>query len=423
VTIVCALHVSATGWARDAFASQEDSVTIDGDQVVANESPLPAFDPAETGIELEISLTNIYQQNVHGGLSTHRRAGRIAGSYDVELAADLERLLGLDRARLLVHVEGWWPKSAGIDGPSVGSVFGVNTDALPADSIVVTELWYEQAMFDDTFLLRVGKIDITGGFECIGCPVAFDTSLFANDETTQFLNSAFVNNPTIPFPDYAYAVGVAGYYNPLEWWYASAGAFDAQSDVRETGLRTAFYREDYFFYIFETGVTVYLPSADGPLLGAYRVGFWNDPQPKGNSDSVRNYRDDVGFYVSCDQMLLREHAAPEDLQGLGTFFRYGYRDGKKNDVTHFWSVGFQYQGLLDGRDEDVLGAGFAQGFFSDEASTTYPEDFESAVELYYNLRINRYVHLSPDVQYIANPGGAAGVSDATILGMRLQMLF
>lgn len=376
---------------------------------------------AQHGIVVEFNVTSIYQQNAGGGLSTHRRAGRNAGSYDLQLTADLQELLGIEGAEVFVHTEGWWSKSGGIDGPSVGSVFGVNADARPRRSADITELWYEQSMLDDTFLLRVGKMDLTGGFECSGCPVAFDTSAFANDETRQFLNMALVNNPTIPFPDYA--LGVAGYYNPVERWYLSAGAVDAQNDARETGLRTAFYGEDYFFYIFETGVTPVLPSTTGDLQGAYRVGLWNDPQPKGHADAVKSYRDDVGFYVSCDQMLTKENAALDDSQGLGMFFRYGYADDRKNDITNFWSVGLQYQGIVEGRDEDVLGAGFAQGFFSNAASTTFTQDYESVFELYYNVLVRPWVNVSPSIQYVTNPGGNRTVSDAVMVALRAQMMF
>ena len=42
------------------------------------------------GIEINLGVTNIYQQNVRGGISKHRRAGRLSGSYDLELSADLE---------------------------------------------------------------------------------------------------------------------------------------------------------------------------------------------------------------------------------------------------------------------------------------------------------------------------------------------
>jgi porin len=383
--------------------------------------PLQQQMHADNGIDIEVGLTEIYQQNVRGGLSTHRRAGRNSGSYDLEISADLDKFLGIKNSRLFVHTEGFWSKSAGIDGPSVGSFFGVNGDVFPRDSVVFTELWFEQAMFDGKFLLRIGKMDLMGGFECSDWPVAFDAGAFANDETSQFLNSALVNNPTIPFP--VYALGLAGYYNPVEWWYLSAGVVDAQNDLRETGFRTTFYGEDYFFYIFETGVTPVLDSPTGPLQGAYRIGLWNDPQPKAHSDAVKTYRDDVGFYLSCDQLLFKENPDYSDNQGLGAFARYGYANSDRNDITNFWSIGIQYQGLLDGRDEDVLGAGFAQGFFSDKASITYTEDYESVFELYYNTELTPWLNISPSIQYITNTGGSDLIGDSVIFGIRAQMLF
>ncbi len=375
---------------------------------------------ADKGIDVALGLTNIYQQNNHGGISTHRRQGRHTGSYDLEISSDLQKLLGVEGGTLYVHTEGSWSRTD-IDATSVGSVFGVNADAAGRRAMDVTEVWYEQAVFDQSLLIRLGKLDITGGFECRGCPVSFDGSLFANDETAQFLNGALVNNPTIPFPDRG--LGAIIHWNPVESWYASVGAIDAQADARETGFATAFHKEDYFFYVAETGITPQLSSANGPLQGAYRVGVWNDPQPKANSDATKSYRDDVGLYLSCDQMLCKESRDAEDTQGLGAFFRYGLADDRKNNISDFWSTGFQYQGLLDGRDDDVLGVGFAQGVFSNKASTTYAADYESAFEAYYNVQVSPWWNVSPSLQYIANPGGAGAASDAVVVGVRSQMAF
>jgi len=372
---------------------------------------------AEAGIDIELGITQIYQQNARGGISTHRRAGRFSGSYDLELSADLRKLLGIEGASLYMKTEGSY--SSGINAPSVGSFFGVNDDAAGNRSMDVTELWYEQAMFDDTFRVRVGKMDLTGGFQHRGCPVAFDCSAYANDETTQFLNSALVNNPTIPFPEYG--LGVAVHYSPAEFWYVSAAVADAQADVRETGFGTTFHDEDYFFYIFETGITPQLDSRRGPLQGAYRVGLWYDPRDKEKFSDGKIRRDDTGFYISCDQMLYRENG--KDDQGLGLFGRYGWAGSKVNEVTNFWSAGFQYQGLLEGRNDDVLGVGFAQGIFSNKASSTYTDDYENAFELYYNAVVTPWLNISPSIQYIANPGGDGTASDAVALGMRAQIRF
>lgn len=367
---------------------------------------------ADSGIEIDVGITGIYQQNTHGGLSTHNRAGRNSGSYDLEITADLEKLLGYESSGLYVHAEGGWPDTEGIDAVSVGSAFGVNADAIGNRSLDIIELFYEGAIFGDSFNLMAGKIDFTW---------VFDRSAYADCECTQFLNAAFVDNPTIPFPEYS--LGVIITYSPTDCWYLMGGVADAQADGRETGLRTTFHNEDYFLYIFEAGIRSELNSANGPLQGNYRVGLWNDPQPKSHSDAADYYRDDVGFYLSCDQMLIKENADLEDAQGLGTFFRYGYADGRKNDITNFWSAGFQYQGLVEDRDADVLGIGFAQGIFSDRASVTYTEDYESALELYYNALVTPWVNISPSVQYITNPGGNETVSDAVVLGVRAQIMF
>jgi len=373
---------------------------------------------ADTGVELELSTTQIYQQNVRGGISTHRKASRFSGSYDLELSADLEKLFNIQGARLYMLTEGSF--SDGINRPSVNSFFGVNEDAGGDRSIDITELWYEQSWFEQTLRIRLGKIDLTGGFEHHGCPVAFDCSTYANDETAQFLNSALKNNPAIPFPDNGLAVAV--YYSPADLWYVSAAVADALADARETGFQTAFHGEDYFFYIFETGITPELNSVNGPLQGAYRAGLWYDPQPKERFSDSTTCRDDTGFYISFDQMLCRENDNSEDTQGLAAFGRYGWADSKVNELARFWSAGVQYQGLIPDRDDDVLALGFAQGIFSDDA-TSFTDDYESTLEIYYRAELSPWLALSPSAQYIANPGGDKSVGDAVVLGIRALMRF
>jgi porin len=208
--------------------------------------------------------------------------------------------------------------------------------------------------------------------------------------------------------------------------YASAALADAQADLRETGFATAFGGEDYFFYIAETGITPLLDSPNGPLQGAYRIGIWYDPQPKANtdlSDAGKSYRDDVGFYLTFDQMIAKENTDPQDSQGLGLFFRYGNADSRRNDLTNFWSFGFQYEGLFDGRDVDVLGAGFSHGTFSDKASETFTDDYESVFEVYYSAIITPWLTISPDFQYVTNPAGVGTIPDAVVVGARILMSF
>ena len=369
------------------------------------------------GITVGLFATQIYQQNIHGGLSTHRRSGRYAGSYDLELEFDLETILNIAGGSIYVLAEGSW--SEGIDGPAVGSIFGVNDDAGGCRSIDVTQLYYEQSLFDGALRIRLGKLDLTGGFECRGCPVAFDGNSFANDETAQFLNGAFVNNRTIPFPDEG--LGAIVYFQPLDYFYIAAGVADAQADARETGFVTTFHGPDYFFYILEAGLAPQIPSARGNLQGTYRIGLWYDPQPKDRLAGGGSKRDDVGLYLSLGQVVWPENDDEDDSQGLGVFARYGLADDKVNQVQYFWSAGCQYQGLIASRDDDVLGFAVARGRLSNGVSASASQ--ETAIEIYYNAQVTPWLSVTPSIQYVANPGGAGSTDDATVLAMRVQMSF
>ena len=83
----------------------------------------------------------------------------------------------------------------------------------------------------------------------------------------------------------------------------------------------------------------------------------------------------------------------------------------------------QYQGLLEGRDDDVLGIGYSRGIFSDAANSTYTANHEAVAEIYYNAQVTPWLQVGPDLQYIWNPGGSNSVKDAVVLGVRAQMSF
>ena len=374
---------------------------------------------SEEGITVALSATQVYQQNLRGGLSTHNREGRYEGSYDLEFWFDLDKLFKVPNGLVYILTEGRW--SNGLDESSIGSAVGnVNADAAGDLPIVIAEFYYQQIFFDEKLSIRLGKIDLTGGFECAGCPVSFDGNSFANDETSQFLNAALVNNPTIPFPQQG--LGVIVHLVPVDGFYLSGGIADAQAHDRETGFNTTFHDEDYFFSVFEVGLTPQIPSSNGPLQGAYRVGLWYDPQSKDFVDGTsRTKHDDVGFYLSFDQVVCKENSNEDDSQGLGIFARYGLADEDVNEIKHFWSVGTQYQGLVPSRDEDVLGFGVAQGILDEKAG--YSESQETVMELYYNASVTPWLGVSPSLQYVINPGASDSVKDALVIGLRLQMSF
>jgi len=303
---------------------------------------------APSGIEFGSILTAVYQANVKGGTSTNDRRGRHVGRYDLKMSIDMEKLLDIEGGSFFVHGWGGWPDTEGIDGHSLGSAWGVNALAVGNRGMDIVEAFYEGPFFDDNLTITIGKLDFTG---------IFDASEYADDECCQFLNASLVDDSSIPFP--AQGLGVVLNWSITDSWYLMGVIVDALGDNREIGFRTTFHDEDYFFYSVETGITA--------GNGTYRVGLWNDPQPKANSDGSKNKSDD--------------------------------------------------------RDNDVFSFAYVHGVFANTAASTYPEDYESVVDAYYNAQITLWFVFGPNIQYVANPGGSNTAKDILVFGLKAQMTF
>ena len=374
---------------------------------------------AEQGLTLKLSAAQVYQDPARGGVFTHRHVGRYSGRYDLEVLGDAEKLAGIKGGSFYILSEGGW--SRGIENVAISNLFNPNVVPLGTIAGHIVEFRYDQSLCDDRLRIRVGKIDLTGTFESPDIPGAFDANAFANDETTQFLNAALVNNPTIPFPQRG--LGAVVSMKLTDSWYVSAGVGDASARDGLTGFSTAFEGAHETLSLYETGYIAALPSANGPLHGAYRVGLWYDTVPRDRFDGEGDCRNNTGLYVSMDQVLLKEKDDPKDTQGLGAFARFGFADAAVNPVKFFWSIGGQYRGLLPGRDADVLALGVAQGRLSDAPGAGFTARSETAVETYYSFEVTPWLHVAPGIQYIFNPGGLREARDAVIVGVRIQAAF
>lgn len=360
-------------------------------------------------------LTQVYQQNAHGGLSTESRSGRYAGSYDVEASADLERMLGWSDSTAYMLLEGGWPRDGCIDPAAVGSWFGVDGDAIHGEWIDVAELWFLRSFADDRLFVQVGKADLSAGIEYRDVVSAFDLNPYANDEHSQFLNGALVNNPTIPFPAYTLAASAVAKLSN-EWQFAAAGAAQSgDADIDETASWAS--DDEGLFFIAQVSFLPEAQTDDVFRAGEYHVGaWWSGGGDLTSQDELR------GVYLSAAREVFGESEDPNDQQGLGLFVRGGWADGDAVGLDGFWSVGLQYRGLIELRDEDVLAVGFARGTFAGSDSLAGLEGSERVLEAYYSVVISPKVSLSPDIQYVADPGGLSDSDDALIAGLRARIL-
>ena len=375
---------------------------------------------SEAGYTAHLSALQVYQQVLGGGKPDEAHAGNYAGRYDVELNFNLGTILGDKSGRIYALGEGDWG-GRGIQR-QVGSISNPNNNFQTPDEIFVRQLYFEQSLGGpngDLLTFRVGKIDLTSCFQCAGCPTSFNGNRYIGDEESQFLNSALGGGGTIPFP--TQGPGAMAIIRPLDWWYLSAGVENANAQQTESSFDSTFSGNGRYFSVYETGVTPSISSCNGALPGAYRVGFWYDAQSLPRLDGPGNVHGNNGIYTSCDQKLWN----PDDqnpLCGLAAFFRFDAAQADCIAVKTAYTTGLQYRGLIPGRKDDVLAVAYVSQRLADGQNAGFTKADESVIETYYNIKLTKWCSLSPDLQYVANPGGA-GNNNATIIGLRLQILF
>lgn len=350
-------------------------------------------------------------------------AAKNSATVDWFLTFDLGKMGLIPDADILVLAKRGW-------GYNINEFTGTtrNQDVIDdADGwrdLYIDILWYRQYFLDHKIAVQLGYLD----FQTI-----VDRNAYANSEDKQFMNTALDNNAIIPT---AATTGLGGAVTiqPVPWYSLILGAADAQDPNHgapyssyKPGFSTAFHDEAWFTSYVENGFAVKIPAAKGPLPGNYRFGLVYEPEPKAvfvrESVPPRTESGDYAFYTSCDQMLFREN--DKDDQGLGLFFRYAWRHDDMNRFDQVWSGGCAYTGPLPDRDRDTVGFGFSQLQSSDLFSRNVNRFFgdETVYELYYAITVTPWLVITPDIQYVDNPGANESISHAIVGSVRLRVTF
>ena len=107
---------------------------------------------------------------------------------------------------------------------------------------------------------------------------------------------------------------------------------------------------------------------------------------------------------------------------IGIFAQYGLADRDISAIDQHIGAGIAWTGPLQKPDRaaDVMGIGASYVHFSEQAQL--PKDHELAIETFYKIQLKPWFSVQPDLQYIINPGGAAG-RDAVVATVRVELDF
>jgi carbohydrate-selective porin OprB len=359
------------------------------------------------GLDISVGITAIAQgtSNVNNATSgVEKKSDRTDASYSTDII--LIKEFQDANSRAFVHLEAG--KGDGLND-DLTLYSNVNNDPDNNEDAHLTEAWYEQMLLNGKLALTVGKLDPTA---------YFDNNQAANDETAQFLSGMFVNNPVVEFPGNSAAIRVA--YMPKDWVELGYEVLDANSDWEKLG--------DNLFNMGEINFKPKLFNLDGN----YRFYAWNNNAYHTKwTDTDKTKENSYGAGLSFDQRL-------NDMATV--FTRYGWQYPKvynpdtlatgniNYSLGQSWSAGLQLEGKPWGRDNDVLGIAVGQIFPSVKYKkrNNYLAKPEGHFETYYKIFLNKYLSVSPDLQYIWNPFGKDVSGDTAgifIGGVRAQVDF
>lgn len=341
----------------------------------------------KSGIEVQAGATFTFQTSNDSRLEDE-------GLLSVDLTAEVP----MGPGKLLTYVEGnISPREGGVSSlvEEVNGDAGSALDGQGKGRLQVSEIHYTQ---------RIGQNILTVGLLDPDCRL--DNSEIANDETSQFLGNAFVNNPTIAFPDYTLGgcmhvhQGLAPYgLNLLVT--GSHGMADnpgrSYSELVDVGAKGK--------GVF-AGVELYRQTA----YGIWRLGFWQNTADNDYVDGSGQVDDNSGIYLSGDYI--------RDNYGLN--FRLGIANEDVSEATSFASMAFEKH-----LGDATLGIAAGYTGVSDEVVNTKGDITQS--EVYYRFGLSNALALTPSVQWLKNSGFDTSDSpvdnELVVYSLRISMIF
>ena len=334
--------------------------------------------------KIEDALQSAEENHVKVGVSAatvtqiaHRTDGELAKGHAYELAsADLFFTAGLAQYTMffadVVGLSGSPPDS---EIPSTTLLNSYTARLVRQNELNLREAWVRTEFFAQRLALTAGRLDLTN---------TFDRNAAANDETTQFISDALVNNPALGLA--VNGAGAAAVFDPKNGLNVKFGV--QQSNPDATNLSQSVYS------LAEVGYVARPPSLGE---GTYRFWYrWNN-----GADASR-----TAFGVSLDQKLIPT---------MTLFGRYGSAEADTGR-DYFYSAGLQFQNGWVFNPLDTWGLGYAQ-------TDTEVGRNQKLAEGYYNFRLTERLRLSLHLQHVFESQGGTPVLGYFLPGVRLQASF
>jgi len=334
----------------------------------------------------------------------------------VNLRVDLERTHGLKGSAVGVQ---FMQLNSGTTNDDAGTELGYNAigGVPPLHRSELVQAWWRQKMFDDRFVLRVGKSNPNGDFANVVRPVLTTARPRDIGVVSSLLFGPLYTPATMfnTFPGfYETAYGITGSWVPNKEIYAAYAVFDGnQARGVTTGLELLPEFNGYYYHIAEVGRNWLWGPEDKP--GSIAVGGWKQTgELTGEDGATENGA--TGYYVIGSQQIWYRDPEPIDNAGISAFFQVGWADTKTLPYEYYVGGGLTFRGLVRSRPKDSFGAGIAWGRSPLEVS-------ETIYQGYYQAQVTGPIYTATYLSYIPDPSAEPGIPPAWAITQQLSIPF
>lgn len=341
----------------------------------------------------------------------HRQA--YLSNFDLTFDIDAEKLLKLPNTTFFLYLlgnKGQSPSEFAGDAQTLS-----NIDA--PDDFKLYEIWIRHVLFNEKISMLAGLYDLNSEFDVINTGGLFVNS--SHGIGADFAQSG-TNGPSI-FPTTSLGLRLCYHENNFVFrtavWDGVAG-----DPERPKGTHVRLAATDGVLVSNELGYHIDSPNAfEYPSL-RFILGSWFYTQKASHLSEI-GFERNWGVYTFVEKTLLTEAADPA--QGLSFFMRMGMANKNVNQFSFYNGGGLVYVGPFASREKDRLGLAFACAHNSPVFRNLVPETKgnEFVSELTYQMPVNTFLTVQPDIQYIVNPGAVGNVKNALVPGFRFELAF
>jgi porin len=355
----------------------------------------------ESGVTPYATLLAEVYNNHSGGISN---GSAFAGLLDVGVELDLEKLAGWEGASIFANA--FYFTGDDISGERIGD-FNAVTNLYTDTSFNFYNIFFQQSFGNGDSFFKLGQI-------------ALDDDFMASESALLFINAGFgplpVQSGNTAAPIYALAApGGVLHYDIEGPGFFQAGVYAGNSGDAESGNKGFGWKTGSaagLMFIAEAGFTYGEDDASVVKVGGYyHTGDYlrfSDGQTESGIYSM---------YAIIDHQLIASSGCPS----LNVFFRGGITPKDEiATVSAYAEAGLVSRNVF--KEDDALGLStswtdLSDGFRLVEGGSSS----ETVMELTYNLPVNDWLAIQPDVQYIINPQG--GDDNALVTGIRAEISF